>query len=269
MASLEVIRSRLSRHETTVAASSLFTQSLELLPALKFTKIRCLALGSPTDEFQALYQLAYLRQIAQHLSIEDISVWDPVFSENDRELFEVFNYKVEESECSDRSVVDTTLYYMPHAPRSFVDLFVGDIEPQWILGNDLTVTIGTLSKAKFLAQYPTLALLVKIAEDQAMNTKDCATDEASAAKNEGDEFVVVRRKRNRKAFVEPVLEYNFDLVYFNNVQIDRLLVVDDAPWKDSFSDMALNNIMRKDLEKPKEIAQKEDDQDEKHASGKE
>lgn len=228
-----VVLARLARHEELLSKSELFLKTTELLQPLGFTRIRCLALGSPTDEFQALYQLAYLKQIASKFAIDHVSLYDPVFSDNDRSLFESLHYAVEEPECSETPVVATTLYYMPHAPRDVTNKFVGEIEPQWILGNDLRVTVGTLSKVKFLDEYPILAHLVKKAE---LKDPLVVSD---------DGFVPVRRRRkNKLVYVEPELEYDFLLLFFSDVEIERIESA-DAPWKDSFSDLALNRIIHK------------------------
>lgn len=82
--------------------------------------VRCLALGSPTESLNAMFQLALLNLLVDKLGIvrNQVSMWDPVFEPMDKELFEKLGYKVREEE--DESVLEDTnnviLYYMIHSP---------------------------------------------------------------------------------------------------------------------------------------------------------
>lgn len=245
---IDSVRQRLQRHEETISASGLFHASVSALENLPFSRIHCLALGSPTLEFQALFQLAYLTLLANKFGIaaDKIDLYDPVFDENDKHLLEtVLRYRIADVLPGENS--KTTLYYMPHAPRSVTDMFIASIEPRWILGNDVTVTMGTLGKARFLAEYPTLATLVHLAETLSKEP------EGQNEKPELDGFQVAGRRRrgNRKnVYVEPKCEYDLASMYFGRVTVERFVSPGNAPWKDSFSDLALNTIFTKsELEK--------------------
>lgn len=109
-------------------ASSKFYSSLsaildnESIPieANKTIHIRCLALGSPTDSLNAMFQLALLNLIVDKLGIarERVTMWDPVFQSMDKDLFEKLGYCIKEEE--DESLFEDSnnviLYYMIHSP---------------------------------------------------------------------------------------------------------------------------------------------------------
>lgn len=244
MVSLEGIEKRLAANLRTISSSQFYTSTIDKLRDIPFKRIRCLALGSPTQEFQALYQLALLKLIAKEFSIppENVSLYDPVFSADDEHLLvTIEQYVVEEKENSSPHCVSDTLYYMPHAPRSVTDNFLDIVKPVWVLGNDVRVTMGSLSKSKFLLQYPRLAKLVHLAELNVQLNSDVPTPL--------EDFTVVtgRRRRNRpkkNIYVEQDLDYNLVDVYFDNVTITRMESPASAAWNDSFSDLALNIIHR-------------------------
>lgn len=256
MASLENVQKRLASHVETIQSTEFLEQSLKLLRQLPFKNIRCIALGSPTQEFQALYQLALLKLLAKEFDIPpaNISLYDPIFTDDDVHLLTTFEkYVVDENEQTSPHYTSETLYYMPHAPRSVTDRFLANVKPKWILGNDVRVTAGSLSQAKFLEEYPRLAKLVHIAEVRNTDAKEASnnvsTDSMASPRTPGlqqSEFkVVTRRKRNRPkkhVYVEPKLDYDLVDVYFDTITVTRIDSPDSAPWNDSFSDLALNVI---------------------------
>lgn len=239
MLQMEAVKKRLLAHSETLLLSEFYKSCVELLRPLSFKKIRCLALGSPTLEFQALYQLALLKLIAKEFEIlpENISLYDPAFTDEDNTLLVTEeHYVVEEAENTSPS---DTLYYMPHAPRSVTDSYLHNVKPIWVLGNDVRVTMGSLSKNKFLDQCPRLAKLVHFAE---ANNKPKTSPPAPLS-----DFSVVtgRRRRNgpkKNVYVEPVLDYDLVDVYFDNITVTRIESPASPPWNNSFSDLALNTI---------------------------
>lgn len=233
---LQKTKEKLLHHTQCFEGSEFYSLTIELLSKFDFMYIRCLALGSPTEEFQPLYQLALLELIRAEFEIPktNVSLYDPAFTSDDLELFkELGNYTIEEENNWDSS---STLYYMPHAPRSMTEKLLTDKRPQWILGNDLSVTIGTLSSAKFLETYPTLATIVHLSEQKEPTIK------------QGSDFTVVTNKRTRKrpnklVYTPPPLTYDTDSLYFKDVKISRIESPENASWKDSFSDLAFNQLM--------------------------
>lgn len=231
------INTKLEGRKATINESRVFKKTVDLLVPIGFTRLRCLALGSPTAEFQALYQLAFLILLVEKFDVKEVSCWDPAFSEDDKKLLGSLNFSVEEREESQSAVVARTLFYMPHAPRTFTNDFIKSIEPRWILGNDLAVTAGTLGKVKFLETLPTLATIVHMTEDQVPKRDD------------GFSTVSRRKKKNQKfVYKEPELEYPVKDMYFDQVQITRINGDSSQPWKDLFSDMALNIFRLKEVE---------------------
>lgn len=247
MERLEKTQKRLESHIQTIEASGFYKSSLKLLQPLSFKRIRCIALGSPTQEFQALYQLAYLKLLAKEFDIrpENISLYDPIFTEDDTHLLAIIEkYVVEETEQTSPQYSSETLYYMPHAPRSVTDRFLATERPRWILGNDVRVTIGSLTLAKFFAEYPRLAKLVHLAEQQLKDTPSSG-QQHPVTLQQSEFTVVARRKRNRpkkNVYVEPKLDYDLIDVYFDHISITRIESPESVPWNDSFSDLALNTI---------------------------
>lgn len=272
---LNALKAKLAKHEQCIKSSDLYTHTIALLRPLEFTFIRCLALGSVTLEFQALYQFAYLRLIVEEFSIprEKVSLYDPAFTADDTYfLEEELHYKVEQSDqFNENHNQDTpTLYYMPHAPRTLTEEVLRLETPTILLANDFSVTSGTLTKAKFFEGFPVLATLVhvwdnqqqerkSIMEDDSKDRKKVASSESVSSEGckplqthaESDGFMpVVNRKRRTRSkknvFVEPEIEYDILLMYFENVGIVRIKSDPDAAWRDSFSDLALNTVVKKE-----------------------
>lgn len=236
--STEYIKEKLLRHEQCIKKTTFYTLIIAFLSKQKFKYIRCLALGSPTDEFQPLYQLALLELIILKFDIPstNVSVYDPVFTPDDLKLFkDLGDYKIESENNWPSSL---TLFYMPHAPRSMTEKLIVEKEPLSILGNDLSVTIGTLSAAKFLERYPTLATIVHFSEKK------------EPSKNLAPDFTVVTSRRNKRrpnklVYTPPPLKYDIASLYFEDVEITRFASPENIPWKDSFSDLAFNHLIAK------------------------
>lgn len=237
------VLSKLQDRVERLQKSSLAKHVLNLLKPIKFTHVRCLALGSPTTEFQALYQLALLKIVVEncHIDPENVSCYDPAFTDGDNEILSSLNFTV--NEHYDPLPLHCILYYMPHAPRLLADVLMEQNCPQWILGNDLLVTPGSLPRSKFLAQYPSLARGVKIAEDLDKDEKRDANNDANSS------FTVARRSRRPRkgVYVEPILDYDLDKAPFTKVTIARISSDVEASWGNSFSDLALNSLLLKPL----------------------
>lgn len=225
---LENTRTKLQAHKDALATTTLWKETLRHLAEAEFATIRCLALGLPTLEFQALYQLAFLELLVEKYGV-NVSLYDPAFTDADSTLLAELGHTV----TAEFAPAGPTLYYMPHAPRSVTEALIRELEPTYILGNDITVTMGSLGKQKFLEQYPHLAKLVHMAEQ-----KTCVRAD------DGFQRVSRRRRRPKNVYVEPELDYDF-AVYFDDVRIVRIDAGSSDRWKDSFSDMALNVIVKR------------------------
>ena len=235
---LQTIQEQLLRHRECIRSSKLHELVETRLRPFRIRHIRCLALGSPTSVFQPLHQLALLDVLREDLGMPRtaVSVYDPAFTPLDRILLqEHCGYTVEEDCFWDSSF---TLYYMPHASRSMTETLLNDKKPILMLGNDLSVTIGTLNLAKFLESYPTLATIVHLVEKKL----------PVATSDEKFTQVKCRRKRRPKKLVyaSPELVYDTEGMYFTDVEIQRIASPKNAPWRDSFSDLAFNRLFVRD-----------------------
>lgn len=261
------IKRKLRRHTDYVKNTCLYDQTIHLLKPVSFTHIRCLALGSPTEEFQALYQLALLDLLIKEFSIktENISLYDPAFTDNDIQLFTELGFEVKSSCQWDNK---TTLYFMPHAPRSMTEVLINQERLLFILGNDLSVTIGTLSRAKFLETYPTLATITHICEKnveklqklEKLEKLECVETLEKLDMKPKDDFKVVkngrrRRRPNKLVYTEPELSYDLNAIFFEDVKIVRINSPDTAIWKDSFSDLALNILVCRKADPPSDCSE--------------
>lgn len=94
-------------------------------------RIRCLALGCPSEAINAQYQLAFLLLLRERLGVTSVTVYDPILQQDDIDLLEHYSLIVEKSNPEDKG----TLWFVPHGPFSLVR----DLAPNMsiYLGNDL------------------------------------------------------------------------------------------------------------------------------------
>lgn len=238
-----VAKRRVEERKQQLWGSTVLSECIHLLePFRGFKVIRCLALGSPTGEFQALYQLALLALLAVEFKVEQVICYDPVFTEDDILLLTGMSFEVprgvddKEGHDEGRSLDEPPVYFMPHAPRTLMEDIIRSKQPRIILGNDPEAAMGSLSLEKYLSQFPMLATLSHLAR---------CKQEPHLPKQEND-FIIPKKRKNRRQskylYKEPALVYPTD-VYFTDVEVRRLPREPDAPYKDSFSDMALSEII--------------------------
>lgn len=212
--------------------SKLLAQTIaafELAP--KFSRIRCLALGSPCDSKPALYQLGYILELAEYLGVtdEDISFYDPVFNENDKEVLKLWS--IEESYTPKN--IDTTLFFLPHAGLDLTEVILNENRPRWMLANNLITHTERLSQQKLHDTYETISTLVKVMENKQEVKKT-------------DEFVTVKKKRNKKyVFTEPEIVYDYDKVYFSSF---KMTVLTSDIGENAFTDLSFQHIVAKEVE---------------------
>lgn len=139
--------------------------------------LRCLALGSPTDSINAMYQLAILNLVLKHLDIDpkNVSVWDPVISDDDKELFKSLGYAVTEDgpenthdkekndSLQNRSENDFVCFYMMHSPPWLTEqvLRTNENSKFMIIGNNLTSYSNHLSAQELKDKYPFIASAIE------------------------------------------------------------------------------------------------------------
>lgn len=94
--------------------------------------LRCLALGSPTENQGPRFQLALLLILVDILEINEVSAWDPLFTAKDFDLLQtIFGITVVERYGASTG----TLWYLPHAPLSLI----AELQPnfEFYIGNNL------------------------------------------------------------------------------------------------------------------------------------
>ncbi|ODV81562.1 uncharacterized protein CANTADRAFT_24464 [Suhomyces tanzawaensis NRRL Y-17324] len=225
---------KLQAFQSQLHASKFITECHQSLHPIKpkVSRIRCLALGSPVGSKNALYQLAFLAELASFLGINEVSVYDPVFTKTDIYLLENhLKYSVTKGGFGKVQDLET-LYFMPHAPLELTQVLLDSEKPLYFLGNDILAHTDRYTKAKLHDKYETISLLVHLSEDK--------PKEKSA-----DDFTPVsRRKKKKNVFVEPEINYDYTNSYLGKLQMTRYKesFKKDSDWGNSFSDLALHVI---------------------------
>ncbi|KAG8932350.1 hypothetical protein FRC02_001282 [Tulasnella sp. 418] len=132
-------------------------------------KALCLGLGSPTASVNAREQLLLFMELLKHFHIDShaVTVYDPVFSEEDRKGLKELGFEISEENKKGRYPVDErTLVYMPHCgKRLYENLYRANwskiqLSSLVLVGNDLQGYEEGTPKAKFEAQTPCLARIL-------------------------------------------------------------------------------------------------------------
>ncbi|KAI5968023.1 hypothetical protein CANMA_002791 [Candida margitis] len=220
---MERLQSKIKDNRVIIRKSDFFNEIKSSIDS-SFTCIRCLALGSPSQSSDARYQYALLLELIDWLGITDISIYDPLFTDEDRQLFADFKVEEEFSLPQDGNV----LFYIPHLPLEAMELVVNTEKPVVFLGNDVIAHTDRLTKRKLAELYPSMSIMV-----QYLNN----------GSGYDDGFTKVTK--SRKKFKEPEIGYDFDSVYFKNVEIVRYVhnFNKNDPWGNSFSDLALHRLV--------------------------
>lgn len=227
---VEILKKALEAKEQAIKSSELFQHiQSDLSPGL-FTRIRCLALGSPSQNEPALYQLALLRLLTAANDVEDadVSLYDPVFSPLDIELFKELHYKHEDSYDSEHR---ETLYFLPHAPLSLTSKIIKDDAPQLLLANNIITHTDRLTKSELFDKYPTLAKLTSL-----VDVKNSPVDDFKP---------VVSKRKSRKSknkFKEPELDYSKIEAHFQQATVTSYKDFEEGAWLNSFTDIALHRL---------------------------
>lgn len=231
--------------------------------AHEISKIRCLAIGSFAQDFQARYQMAFLLNLVSYLNFskaEDsnhvsVSIYDPVFDERDLKYIADLGsqWTVDPITIDNKDTIDPPckdiLFFLPHAPLDLTQTVILQEQPLLLLANNLTQHTDRYTKSKLYDKYPIISKLVHILDnnDEQLTSKDKVED------SNLDGFTVIQkesRRRNRKnksiKFTEPTINYDAIDSYFTNIKIrttfDDGKLLKDQPWINSFSDLALHEI---------------------------
>ncbi|KAI5964052.1 uncharacterized protein KGF55_001994 [Candida pseudojiufengensis] len=202
--------------------SKFYTEIKHSLHNHEFKRIRCLALGSPIESSNSRYQYALLLLLIELLNIKEISIYDPIFNEKDKELLR--NFKIEETYPYPKD--ENTLFYMPHLPLKIMEQIINTEKPVYFIGNDIVSHTDRLSKQKLNELYPSMSILLHLLND--------------STNNDGFTKVIKRRKQ----YKEPEINYDYNSVYFKDIEIKRYLnnFNKTDPWGTSFSDLAFHKL---------------------------
>lgn len=219
---MERLQLKITENRDVIRKSEFFNEIKSSID-VPFTRIRCLALGSPSQSSDARYQYALLLELIDLLGVKEVSLYDPVFTEEDKQLFG--GYKVEETFNQPQD--KTVLFYIPHLPLEVMEQVVNNEKPVYFLGNDVIAHTDRLTKKKLAELYPSMAIMVQYLDKGKFD----------------DGFTKVTK--SRKKYKEPEITYDFNSVYFNNVKIIRYLhnFNKSDPWGNSFSDLALHKLI--------------------------
>ncbi|KAG0672369.1 hypothetical protein C6P45_003053 [Maudiozyma exigua] len=214
--------------------------------------IRCLAIGSFSDDFPARYQLALLLELIQVLTEEDktirVSIYDPIFNETDFKYIKTAYPTWVTTETVDKEIFNpkSTLYFLPHAPLDLTEFILRTEEPKLYLANNIVQHTDRYTKSQLNEKYPLLSKLLNVLEAQ--KQKEPKKDPVSSA---SDGFTAFVSKRNRKQkskykFVEKRIDYesipsNFSKCTIKTTFSDGKLLK-DKPWVNSFSDLTMHVI---------------------------
>lgn len=232
---MEKTLQRLEKYQNDISSSDFFQETVDVLQRYEIKSIRtirCLALGSPSESNAALYQLAYLRELAAHFKVAEVSLFDPVFTKLDEDILNEFDYHVEPTfdSTSDRQV----LHFLPHADLQLTEDLLKADHPKWLLSNDIVAHTDRYTKRKLFDEFRLISLFKNLVEKSSIDTPTSG------------EFQVVTSKKSRKGkknvFIEPEIHYDYTDAYFTQVKATRLLQI-EGPWGNAFSDLAFHLVI--------------------------
>ncbi|QLL33289.1 hypothetical protein HG536_0E02000 [Torulaspora globosa] len=251
-----LFQDRLDACRDVIRGSAMLRELREALApyADSIDKIRCLALGSFHEDVPARYQLALLLEIESFLRDEgkktiSVSLYDPVFTADDIEYIHQRgpNYTVDQSPPNGFQDANSKqiLYFLPHAPLDLTEQVLIAEQPRLLLANNIVEHTDRYTKARLHEKYPMLSKLLHVLE-RAATVPDSTQANAVDVDDQFKSFVSKKKRRNKKVFKEPVIDYDSVKSYFNNCSIitdfQAGALLRDQPWINSFSDLTFHHI---------------------------
>lgn len=94
---------------------------------ISYPDVLCLGLGSPSTSREARAQLAFLISLCDSLEIgqSNVSVYDPVFTDADKALFQSFGMRCLPDTDGKHAVDRPTILYMPHCDLKLYENIIG------------------------------------------------------------------------------------------------------------------------------------------------
>lgn len=227
---------RLEGCRSVVRGSAMFRElSEKLVPfAGEIDGIRCLALGSFHEDVPARYQLALLLELEELIGGVSVSLYDPAFTADDIGYLQKRGYIVSENEGFRPGI----LHFLPHAPLDLTEQVLRTEQPRLLLANNIVQHTDRYTKARLHEKYPTVSKLLHVLVASA--------PDSAQANDQFTTFVSKKKRRNKKVFKEPVIDYDSVKSYFTNCSIvtdfQGGALLRDQPWNNSFSDLAFHHI---------------------------
>ncbi|SMN22697.1 similar to Saccharomyces cerevisiae YLR412W BER1 Protein involved in microtubule-related processes, N-acetylation [Maudiozyma saulgeensis] len=245
----------LQSYRDLINGSEMFSNLKETLSQHKdeIHSIRCLAIGSFTQDFPAKYQIALLLELIAYLQSNEntiqVSIYDPVFNGSDLEYL-VKNYPKWETKYEvDKEVFNSnsTLFFLPHAPLDLTEQVLQTEKPKFFLANNIIQHTDRYTKGELNEKYPLLSKLVHLVESKSETAQP--QEVAVSASKDGFEAFVPKRKRKQKSkykLIEKVIDFDSIQSTFTQCTITTTFeegkLLRDKPWVNSFSDLAMHII---------------------------
>lgn len=227
---INILKDNLEVKKSILKESKLFENIINALESPKFTKIRCVALGSPSQEEPALYQLALLMLIIEKFEIEgeQVSLYDPVFTALDNDLLTSFKFQIKDQYIPNDD--DSILFFLPHAPLSLTNQVISEQNPKLLLANNIQTHTTRLTKTELFEKYPVISKLVSL-----LNKEETPKDDF-------EPVVKKKNRRQRSKFTEPKVDHSEVDTYFKNINLISFKEFEEGEWLNSFTDIAFHVI---------------------------
>ncbi|KAK7467085.1 hypothetical protein VKT23_004145 [Stygiomarasmius scandens] len=124
-------RDDLQQDEWSTRCQRIILDTLDKTAWKTTSRVICLGLGSPSNSSISRAQLGFLLDVCNVLKIAytKVTVYDPVFTEEDRALFNGFEFQTPpSSESLDVTIDDPTIFFMPHCD---MELYENVLRKNW------------------------------------------------------------------------------------------------------------------------------------------
>lgn len=222
--------------------------------------IRCLAIGSFTEDFPARYQLALLLEIIDYFECTSgissllVSIYDPLFTSQDEDFIKKNGsfWSIDETLPPEHFESDSTLFFLPHAPLDLTESVIVKERPKYFLANNIIQHTDRYTALQLNRKYPILSKLINVL-DSSQNGTGKANNINGENLYKDDGFTTkVSKKKNRRnrnnnyIFEEPCIDYSLIDSYFHDCKIltnfNNGQHLKDKPWINSFSDLTFHII---------------------------
>ncbi|KAH8107196.1 SRR1-domain-containing protein [Cristinia sonorae] len=170
---LERTRQELKSGDWLRECSDLLLEPSQLLWA-NSPEVLCLGLGSPSSSRDARAQLVFLLEICDRISLDPskVSVYDPVFSEEDEQLLESVSIRRLTENRAPYPLPNPTIVFMPHCD---LHLYENLIHENWttdrmsrllLIANRLSEYVDSIPSQKLAADFPCISRLAPLLQSR-------------------------------------------------------------------------------------------------------